>query len=69
MYDHQVRLELLNDQRRREFREAADNRLLSRVNEGRRRRPVRSAVGRSLVRLGNALASESDPVREPARSR
>jgi hypothetical protein len=69
MYDHQVRLELLNDRRRREFREAADNRLLSRANAGRHRRPFRSAVGHSLVRLGNALASESDPVREPARSR
>ena len=69
MYDHRIRLQSINDRHRQEMREAADNRVRLSVSDGRRRRHVRSAVGRSLVRLGNALAAENEPAREPARSR
>jgi hypothetical protein len=69
MFDHRIRLQLIQDRQRQEIREAADNRLAARAIDHPRRRPVRSAVGRSLVRLGHALAAENDSAREPVRSR
>jgi hypothetical protein len=69
MYDHRIRLQSINDRHAQEFREAALSRSASRAVDERNRRPVRAAVGRSLVRLGNALAAESEPAREPARYR
>ncbi len=69
MYDHRIRLQSINDRHRQEMREAAENRLVLSAIDAGHRRPVRSAIGHSLVRLGRALAAESEPVGEPARSR
>jgi hypothetical protein len=69
MYDHRIRLASINDRHGQEFRDAAVSRSVSRAVDNRKRRPGRSAVGRSLVRLGNALAAESEPAHEPARFR
>jgi hypothetical protein len=69
MYDHRIRLQSINDRHRQEIREAADYRLAARAIDHSHRSPIRTAVGRSLVRLGYALASENEPAREPARSR
>ncbi len=69
MYDHRIRMESINDRHGQAMREAADDRLMRSAVDHPRRRPVRSAVGHSLVRLGHALAAESEPIGEPARSR
>jgi hypothetical protein len=56
-------LYLANDRREREYREAAQARLVARAP----RRSVRQAVGQSLVLLGARLAGEANL--ELARSR
>jgi hypothetical protein len=67
MFDHRSRLQLFEERHEQEMRSAADYRLAMRGRSS--RNFLRSAVGHSLVRLGRALASESEPAREPARSR
>jgi hypothetical protein len=67
MFDHRSRMQLFEERHEQEMRSAADYRMAMRGRPS--RRSFRSAVGHSLVRLGRALASESEPAREPARSR
>ena len=69
MFDHRSRLQLFEERHQQEIRDAASYRLARPAIDHPGRRPIRSAFGRSLIRLGHALASESEPAREPARSR
>ncbi len=63
-----LELRLDRERRQREIRQARQHRLVGR--EARPpRRPVRRAVGRSLIRLGNLLAGEGERPLEPARPR
>ena len=63
-----LRMHLVHERQMRDIREARQYRLARQVDRRARRRPVRHAVGRSLVRLGQRLAADSDRSLEPARS-
>ncbi len=67
-YAH-LRMQLAHERQMRDLHEARQHRLASQVDRRARRRPVRHAVGRSLVRFGQRLAADSDRPLEPARSR
>jgi hypothetical protein len=80
-----IALALAHEMRARQIREADDDRraaehrraaiLAAQVNAQpgararRPRNPVLRGVGRSLIRLGRALAAEPDPTLRPARPR
>jgi len=66
---HAIRLRLANEHRGRQIAEAAEHRVGRLTTSHRTSRPVRRVIGRSLVRLGSALANESEPTLQPARPR
>lgn len=69
MHSTDIQLRLAQEHRARQIAEAAEHRLgmLSRPDAD--RSSVRRTVGRSLIRLGHALASEPEPTLQPARPR
>jgi hypothetical protein len=60
-------MQLFEERHEQEMRSAAEYRMATRGRPS--RNSFRSALGHSLVRLGNSLAAESEGAREPARSR
>ena len=63
-----IALHLATEHRRRQIADAAEHhRALDATR--RERRPLRRAIGRSLVRLGHALANEHDASLQPVRPR
>ena len=66
---HELALLMAIEYRQRQIDDAAAHRRAFATIERPNRRPVRRAIGRSLVRLGHALANETDGVFQPARPR
>ena len=68
MHSIDLRLSQINADRAQQRREAAQHRLgrSARTYQG---RGIRRTVGRSLIRLGHALAAESEPALQPAQPR
>ncbi len=62
-------LRLVREHRQRQIDEAAEHRRAFATIRRPDRRPFRRAVGRSLVRLGNALANDHDGALQSARPR
>ncbi len=65
----EIALQLAIELRQRQIDEAAEHRRAYAGIERRDRHPVRRAIGRSLVRLGHALANETEGTLQPARHR
>ena len=67
-HDHRIQLQLINEYRARQIAEAAEHRL-GQARSDQAPGPIRRSVGRTLIRLGQAVASESEPALSPARPR
>lgn len=65
----EIALRLAIEHRQRQIDNAAEHRRAFATIERRDRRPVRRVIGRTLVRLGRALANENDGTLQPARPR
>jgi len=68
MHSTNIALRLAQEHRQRQIAEAAEHRL-GRTSRRAERSSVRRSVGRSLIRLGHALAAEPEPTLQPARPR
>jgi hypothetical protein len=70
VHAHEIQLRLVNEDRRRQIREAADHRRAGHAG-GAPRHHLRHQLGRALIRLGRALAAEAEreSVVSPARPR
>jgi hypothetical protein len=69
MHSPDHRLWLVNQDHARRIGEAAEHRLGRTARHHARGSSIRRSVGRSLIRLGHALAAEPDPMLQPARPR
>jgi hypothetical protein len=69
MHSTQLQLRLAQEHRQRQIAEAAEHRLGRLARDAADRGSVRRTVGRSLIRLGHALAAEPEPTLLPARPR
>lgn len=69
VYSSHIQHQLAHQQRFDQLREAAEHRLGRSARRDLVGRSVRRSVGRSLIRLGHALAPDHDPALQPARPR
>jgi len=69
MHSTNAQLRLVQEHRARQIAEAAEHRLGTTARSGADRGPIRRVVGRSLIRLGHALAAEPESTLQPARPR
>jgi len=69
MHRTDLQLRLVQEHRARQIAEAAEHRLGRTARRDAERNSVRRTVGRSLIRLGHALAAEPEPTLQPARPR
>jgi hypothetical protein len=69
MHSTDIQLRLAQEHRARQIAEAAEHRLGLVARAQADRSSVRRTVGRSLIRLGHALAAEPEPTLQPVRPR
>lgn len=69
MHSTDHRLWQVNEDHARRIAEAAEHRLGRAARHDAGSGSMRRFVGRSLIRLGHALAAEPDPMLQPARPR
>ena len=69
MHSTIIALRLAQEHRQRQIAEAAEHRLGRVARRDAERSSIRRTVGRSLIRLGHALAAEPEPTLQPARPR
>jgi len=69
MHSTHIALRLAQEHRQRQIAEAAEHRLGRSARTSADRSSVRRSVGRSLIRLGHALAAEPEPTLQPVRPR
>ena len=69
MHSTHDQLRLVHELRARQIAEAAEHRLGLTARSDADRGSIRRTVGRSLIRLGHALAAEPESTLQPARPR